>query len=138
MLNHRGVSPASLLFGTSLLLASFAAPGCASSNPPPNADAGGSCAADPFQCPQGQTCWPIGATTLACLASRPSAGVGASCEDSINLATCADGLACISPTLTANGSCRTATPLTLPCRRLVAQGDVGGDAGPVVQLCTGG
>jgi hypothetical protein len=57
--------------------------------------AGGTgCAADPFACPAGQTCWPNAqGNALACLNSGMGK-VGDACELYIGTATCADDLVC--------------------------------------------
>lgn len=83
-----------LLFGT--ICAVFAIVACSSSKSTP-------CNQNPWECPAGQTCWPSSPTSFACLNSGPGQ-IGSTCQDSEGIATCGDGLACLT-TSAASGTC---------------------------------
>lgn len=100
---------------------------------------GSSCTTNPANCPTGTTCWPADSVpNLRCLASNPAGGFGASCDQSIGKATCADGLAC-DQTGPSPGSCTyycgasgTATcPTGYECRDT----HIGGANGASVDIC---
>ena len=59
-----------------------------SSGPPPP------CNENPWECPSGQTCWPKDQTSFQCLNSGPGKA-GSSCNDTVGIPTCGDGLACL-------------------------------------------
>jgi hypothetical protein len=107
------------------------------------------CNENPWECTAGQTCWPTSAAAFACLNSGPGVAGGA-CKDSVGIATCGDGLACLE-TSASNGTCTPycdnanashACPSGLTCQlvqvlasgeaqfQVCVGGDVGSDAGP--------
>jgi len=61
------------------------------------------CNQNPWECPSGQTCWPVSASSFECLNSG-SGGVGDSCVLSVGTPTCSDGLTCLA-TSAAGGAC---------------------------------
>ena len=58
---------------------------------------GRGCAADPFACPKGQTCWPIDAQgSFQCLPSKDFASKGEECELLPGRTACPDGMICLT------------------------------------------
>ena len=80
-----------------------------------SATAGVSCLSDPTVCAEGETCWPTSASTFSCIASKPGAGVGASCSEAYNVATCADGMLCDSTSPDGEGECAQYCSTTIAC-----------------------
>jgi hypothetical protein len=80
------------------IAAILCAPACSTSSGTPP------CNQDPWVCSAGQTCWPATETTFACLNSGAGA-VGDVCDDTIGMATCGAGLACLQPPGAASGTC---------------------------------
>lgn len=76
---------------------------------------GASCQADPTACAAGETCWPVSATALACLASLKGVSVGAPCVEAYNHATCGDGMLCDSNDPTGKGQCAQYCGPNTPC-----------------------
>jgi hypothetical protein len=54
------------------------------------------CNEDPWECPAGRTCWPTSSTEFDCLISGPGKP-GDPCQNTTNLPSCGDGMACLSP-----------------------------------------
>ncbi len=73
--------------------------GCSSSSNPGTEP----CNENPWECPTGQTCWPTTAGAFQCLNSGPGT-LGSACQDSLGVATCSDGFACLE-TSTSGGQC---------------------------------
>jgi hypothetical protein len=96
------------------------------------------CNEDPWECAAGQTCWPKDESTFECLNSG-SGTAGSVCQDSVGIATCGDGLACLQ-TSEASGRCaqycdntdtRHACPAGLTCQTALV-------VGSSIQICVGG
>jgi hypothetical protein len=101
-----------------------------------NGSGGTDCAANPTLCPPGQTCWPINATTMGCIASLSSASVGASCVEQYDQATCGDGLICDSTDPSGAGVCAQYCGPTSACPAgYSCNGTHVGTNGPSVNLC---
>jgi hypothetical protein len=100
------------------------------------ASAVASCAANPTACSAGETCWPTGPTTLQCLASLKSAGVGAACVEAYNQVTCGDGMLCDATDSSGNGQCvmycgsAADCPTGSSCETIQV-----GSTGPTVSVC---
>jgi hypothetical protein len=107
---------------------------------------GASCNADPVSCGRGTTCWPTSGTgadlKLTCLPSNNAYGVGSVCEDSLDLATCGDGLTCDVLGPDAGGTCTfycsTARGLQCPAGFSCHVTHIGGSDGPAIELCRKG
>ncbi len=129
------LSTSAVVWLAGALLAGIAGVDCSSSSGGGAAEAS-SCLANPAQCPAGQTCWPTSPSTFACLASNASAGVGDSCVEKYNDATCADGLLCDSTNPDGTGQCaqycgaQTACPMGYACHTTAV-----GSAGVPVDIC---
>jgi hypothetical protein len=80
----------------------------------PAVDGSVPCNENPWECPAGQTCWPVTGTTFACL---PSGGgqSGAPCALDVGVATCTDGLNCLETTGTGMGICSPFCDATHAC-----------------------
>jgi hypothetical protein len=83
------------------LIASIAsiALACSSSSSPKTQP----CNENPWECPKGQTCWPMADSTFECLNSGVGT-LGSACQDSVGVPTCSDGFACFA-TSSAGGAC---------------------------------
>jgi hypothetical protein len=121
-----------------LLMTALAGLGCSSSgatSPPAP-----SCTANPTQCGVGETCWPTSSTTLACLPSDTSAPFGASCAETINVPTCADGMICDATDPSGNGQCTSycvstaSCPSGYECQSTTIAGG-GGSSGAAISIC---
>lgn len=84
-------------FVFAVMCAVFAAVACSSSNSTP-------CNQNPWECPTGQTCWPNSPTSFACLNSG-SGQIGSPCQNTEGIATCGDGLACLTDESNGSGTC---------------------------------
>jgi hypothetical protein len=97
------------------------------------------CNEDPWECPAHQDCWPQSASTFACVNEGPAA-VGASCANSVGIATCNAGLACFQLQGQTTGTC---VPYcsTTDESHACSGGDVcmpaslGGSGGPSFDVC---
>lgn len=97
------------------------------------------CNENPWECPSGQTCWPVSATSFQCLNAGPGA-VGATCANTVGSATCGAGLACFQALGSASGSCYTYcsnTDVTHACTGpdTCAAVELGGTGGPTFSIC---
>src|SRR4051794_23363086 len=96
-MNDRSVSGAPAprarrLLAVLALSSSLVAPGCGKTAAPP-----AGCAADPFACAKGTTCWPTDkAGGFACLPSKDFAPKWTECELLAGKTTCADGMVCLT------------------------------------------
>jgi hypothetical protein len=97
------MSPLKLAASLFLPLGLVVAAACSSSS---GATEGGpDCRENPASCKAGETCWPVTATSFACLTSEPSGMQGAACKETPGQATCADGLLCDATNSTGSGIC---------------------------------
>lgn len=81
------------------LLAACSSESETKATPPP-------CNQDPWQCPAGQTCWPVDTTgRFACLNSAAGVNKGDECANTLGAPTCGDGLACFQAVGDAKGRC---------------------------------
>lgn len=80
------------VFVCGMIGAVFAILACSSSKSTP-------CNENPWECPSRQTCWFSTPTSFACLNSGPGQ-TGSACQDSVGIAACGDGLACLFGTCT--------------------------------------
>ena len=107
--------------------------GCASNS---SSSGGSDCSANPTQCPQGQTCWPVTQTAFGCVPSQPTGTFGSQCIEQYGKATCADGMLCDATDPTGNGTCTSyctgggACPQGYECHATAA-----GNSGPTVDIC---
>jgi len=123
------------LFGLSL----FTGACSSSSGNGSGADASVPCNENPWECPAGQTCWPMNATTFTCLNAGPGA-LGATCANTAGSPTCGAGLACFQAIGTATGTCVaycSTTSTSHPCTGpdVCETADLGGAGGPSFSVC---
>jgi hypothetical protein len=122
--------PILVVLGAALALA------CSSSSSPATP-----CNENPWECPNGQTCWPASSGSFECLNSGPGT-LGAACLDTVGVPTCSDGFACVQPTAS-GGACSPycdntnpdhACPAGLTC----VSAEVPLAGGAQIQICAGG
>jgi hypothetical protein len=123
--------PLALLLGASLAVA------CSSSSNP----ASKPCNEDPWECPTGQTCWPVTGGSFQCLNSGPGTLYSA-CQDTLGVPTCTDGFACVQVTTT-SGACspycdNTNTAHACPSGLTCETGELIASSGAQIQVCAGG
>lgn len=97
------------------------------------------CNENPWECPSGQTCWPVTATSFQCLNAGPGT-VGSTCANTAGSATCGAGLACFQAIGSTSGSCYTYcsnTDVTHACtgQDTCAAVELGGTGGPTFSIC---
>lgn len=124
-----------------LALAGTGAVGCSSNSSSNATDSGTSkpCNENGGSCPEGQTCWPQGTTTFACL-NAGSGKAGDSCQNTPGTPTCGHGLACLQTSAT----CGTCVPYCDPTNPAEACSTgqcttavLGGASGPQFEVCVG-
>ena len=97
------------------------------------------CNENPWECPSGQTCWPVTATSFQCLNAGPGT-VGSTCANTVGSATCGAGLACFQAIGASSGSCYTYCSNTDVMHACTGQDtcaavELGGTGGPTFNIC---